>query len=487
MIFRIAIVGRPNVGKSALFNRLAGRTVSIVHDQPGVTRDRVTFMAERAGRRFEFIDTGGIGLFETENTPREIATAVQMQVEIAIASADLLLLVVDGLEGVCPLDEEIVKKLRRSGRPLWLVVNKLDTPRHEARATEFCRFGIETVCAVSAAHSRKIDELWEAILAEAEKRGGAAAVEGEEGEGERIPRLAIVGRPNVGKSSLVNRLLGEERVIVSEIPGTTRDSVELDVDVRGRHYVLCDTAGIRHKTKIHSNVEMYSRHWTDRSIARCDVALLLISAADGPTRQDCEIASMIAEHRRACLVLVNKWDLNETFKEAQTFSSTDEVLPGGRQRAVPCSEYEKALRERMPFLDYAPVLFVSALQGYQTGGIWRQVDAVLKSRRTVFSTGILNRLLARAQERVQPPARQGRRLKIYYATQKVDASVPTFVLFVNQRKFWVESYGRYLATQLRLHDTLPGCPVIFELREREVKTAEEGARTPPRKKRDLPE
>ena len=458
-MFRVAIVGRPNVGKSALLNRLARRTVSIVHDQPGVTRDRITVSVERNGKEFEFVDTGGIGLFETETTPKEIASAVQMQVDIAIETADLILIVVDGLEGLRPLDQEIVAKLRKTGKKIWLIVNKLDLPRHEDRATEFFEIGVYPIFSVSASHGRGVDKLWDAMLAENKE-----SVSEKKEKETPSARIAIVGRPNVGKSSLTNRLLGSERVIVSDIPGTTRDSVELELEFQKKRYVLIDTAGVRQQAKIRTNVEMYSRHWTEKSISRADIVLLMLNAPEGATRQDREIAGMILEYQKPCILLVNKWDLNEVLEVKR--SAKGEPIKKVKRRLVSRSEYEKELRYRVPFLDYASIMFVSALEGYHALAIWKEIEKVEEARRATFTTGVLNRIFSRAQERVQPPMKQGKRLKIYYVTQKAGAPVPTFLLFVNQRRFWVDQYGRYLQNQLRLENPMVGCPIVFELRER---------------------
>lgn len=466
---RIVIVGRPNVGKSALLNRLAGRAASIVHDQPGVTRDRVRVVVERQGRPFELIDTGGIGFFDSATTTREIAHAVGRQVQAAIASADVILMVVDGLEGLRPLDEEVAAMLRKHARPTWLIINKLDLSQHDEGAAEFAQLGMSPSFEISAAHGRGIPALWDALAQQGpsaaeqplpEKVGRFTALASHAAN--PVPRIAVVGRPNVGKSSLVNRLLDDERLIVSKTPGTTRDSVDLEVQFQGQPYVLTDTAGIRQKRKIHASVEMYSRHWAERSIMGSDVVLLVLDALDGPTRQDREIAGLILEHRRPCILLVNKWDLNEVRETVPTRRSEGRSVT---RHLVSRSEYEKGLRAAMPFLDYAPVLFISALQGYQTVAIWQLIAQVGEARRSRFTTGVLNRIFARAQDRLQPPMRQGRRLKIYYATQKVGMSAPTFFLSINQERLWVDSYARYLMNQLRKENPLTGCPILFELRE----------------------
>jgi len=467
LMVRVAIVGRPNVGKSALFNRLLRRTVSIVHDQPGVTRDRISAVVLREKRKFEFVDTGGIGLFESDTTPAAIARAVQMQAQIAIESADLVLLVVDGREGLRPLDREISTRLRRSGRKTWLVVNKLDLPMHDVGAAEFAELGFEPTLHVSASHGRGISSVWEALQKVEDRSAGVrpddhaapATADIHAAEG---PRIAIVGRPNVGKSSLVNRLLQGERVIVSETPGTTRDSIELPVEFHGVRYTLVDTAGIRQKTRIRSSVEMYSRHWTEKSIIRSDMVLLMLSAAEGGTRQDREIAGLIQKHQKPGIILVNKWDLNETMDS----SKTGEGRTFRRRHHTSRSEYEKALRMRMPFLHHAPVLFISSLQGYHALAVWREIARIEEERRTVFTTGVLNRFLSRAQARLPAPMRHGKRLRIYYAIQKLGAPVPTFVLFVNQAGLFSEGYGRYLQNQLRKEQPMTGCPIVFHLRSR---------------------
>jgi len=460
-MLHVVIVGRPNVGKSALLNRLVKRTVSIVHDQPGVTRDRIRAVVQRNGKSFEFVDTGGIGLFENETTSREVARAVRIQTDIAIKSADLILVVVDGMEGTRPLDHEILAGLRKTGKTFWLVVNKLDLPAHEARATDFFQFGIDPLFPVSASHGRGIDLLWEALINEELKRG-SMEVPGLDARTTAIHHIAIVGRPNVGKSSLINRLLRAERVIVSDVPGTTRDSVELPIEFKGVPYMLIDTAGMRQKTKIRTNVEMYSRHWTEKSIVKSHVVLLMLDALDGLTRQDREIASLILKHQKPCIILVNKWDLNKIRRVTHRKGKPHDTRCHGVSR----SEYEKNLRYSTPFLDYAPVMFISALQGYHALAIWEEVGRISRACRANFTTGVLNRIFSRAQQRVQPPMRQHKRLRIYYGIQKTEAPVPTFLLFVNQPDLLTNNYGRYLQNQLRKEDPLRGCPIIFLLKSR---------------------
>ncbi len=476
-MLKVVLVGRPNVGKSALLNRLAHRTVSIVHDQPGVTRDRISVETSYKEHLFEIVDTGGIGLFDQSVTPKEIATAVEMQTEIAMETADVILVVMDGRDGVTPLDLEIIRKLRKSGKNPWLLVNKLDRPASEDQAGEFFRMGLEPTFPVSASQGRGISELWEALLKRHKEVVEGRKVLKPEAMG---PRVAIVGRPNVGKSSLTNRLAGAERVIVSDVPGTTRDAIELKVSYHKTTYFLVDTAGVRSKSKIHDNVEMYSRHSTEKSVARCDLAVLMLQSQDGATRQDREIARMILDYHKPCLILINKWDLNEQVEERREMDGDSVRVRKVKRRVVSRSEYETSLRGYVPFLDYAPMMFVSAVQGYQAQSIWKEIDRINHARKATFSTGILNRILNRAQDQVQPPMKSGKRLKIYYAIQKEGEGVPTFLLFVNHRNLWVESYGRYLANQLRQEHPLPGCPVVFHLREKGAKTdAEEtGGRRP---------
>lgn len=487
-MLRIAIVGRPNVGKSALLNRLAGRRVSIVHDQPGITRDRIHVSVEREGKQFELVDTGGIGLFEDEVTPKVIASAVQMQVEIAIESAEVILFVVDGLEGMTPLDQQVASKLRKSGKKLWLIINKIDIDKHEIKSVDFSRMGIDPSFTVSAAHGRGIDDVWSALVKENKSEDAAKPREVFSLEAVKgAPRIALVGRPNVGKSSMINRLLGSERVIVSDIPGTTRDPIELPLEFAGKTYVLVDTAGVRNKSRITTNVEMYSRHGTEKTIQRSDIVLLVLDCAEAATRQDREIAGMIQEYRKPCIVLINKWDLNETIQTKHIEENGALKKIKVKRRTTSRSEYEKEMRYRMPFLDYAPMMFVSALDGYHALTVWKEIEKVTAASKVQFSTGVLNRIFTKAQQKVQPAIKGGKRLKIYYVVQKQDASVPTFVLFVNHPRYLSQDYERYLKNQLREENDLPGCPIVFFTRARVVHEDTRIASRPGVSREDLPE
>ncbi len=448
-LVRVAIVGRPNVGKSALFNRMAGRRISIVHDKPGVTRDRIAVQVERNGRIYELIDTGGIGLPE-EGATHGIPEAVRLQADLGIEVADVVFFVVDSQEGLMPLDREIAGQLRRFSKPVWLIVNKMDHEKHETLDVEFTALGLETEFPVSAVHGRGIGPLWDRL-----EEVSAGATAGPRSElSKHATRLAVVGRPNVGKSTLINRLLGAERVIVSETPGTTRDAVDIPIQAGGRSYVLIDTAGIRHQRRLSSSVEVFSKMRAEQSVQRCDVAVIVIDALMGMTRQDKMIGGFIQEEKKPCMIVVNKWDLNE------------EKVGGRKRRTISKSEYEKNLRMEAHFLDYAPILFTSALQGYRSENLWSWIGKIDRFRHKQIATGPLNRIFTRAAAKLPAPIRGGRRLKIYYVIQKPDAPVPTFVLFINEKKLMDESYGRYLRNSIRREEEFLGCPIVFELREK---------------------
>lgn len=449
-LVRIAIVGRPNVGKSALFNRMVGRRIAIVHDKPGVTRDRISAQVQRDGRIYEFIDTGGIGLPE-EGAEHGIPDAVKLQADLGISVADVVFFVVDAQEGLVPLDREIAGQLRRHSKPVWLLVNKMDHEKHDELDIEFTALGFDTEFPVSAVHGRGINPIWDRLndVAAVGSAGPEADLSAD------AARLAIVGRPNVGKSTLINRLLGAERVIVSDLPGTTRDAVDVPIVVGGRPYILIDTAGIRHQRRLSSSVEVFSKMRSEQSIKRCDVAVIVVDALLGMTRQDKMIAGFIQEEKKPCMIVVNKWDLNE------------EKVGGRARRTISKSEYEKNLRSEVHFLDYAPILFTSALQGYRAENLWSWITKIDRSRRVQIATGPLNRIFTKATAKLPAPSRiGGRRLKIYYVIQKPDASVPTFILFVNEKKLFDESYGRYLRNSIRKEEEYLGCPIIFEFREK---------------------
>jgi GTPase len=433
----IAIVGRPNVGKSALFNRIAGARVAIVHEECGVTRDRITREVVRGEESFEVIDTGGLGLMDRATAPDEIARGIRAQAEVAVQDAAALVMVVDATAGLSPLDEEVARLLHRSGRPVFVAVNKCDHPGMDRLADEFDALGFPSF-PVSAIHDRGIDELMDRVLAE---------LPGEEPPSRGEPlRVAIVGKPNAGKSSLVNRILCHDRVIVAAEPGTTRDSIEIPFAIgsgpAARHYVLIDTAGLRHIRRAENAVEKYSVMRAERSIAEADLALLLFDAVQGPTQQDKKIASMILEHRKGCVLLVSKWDLAESVTQ---------------------TEYERALRAELPFLAFAPVVFVSSRSGYNVRRCIDVVDHVAAQISLPLPTGTLNRVLHAATERVQPPIVQGRRMKFYYAAQTGNRPVRVR-LFVNSTDRVTASYRQYLVNILRDSFGLEGAPVLLDFR-----------------------
>ena len=387
----VAIVGRPNVGKSALFNRLAGRRIAIVHAEPGVTRDRITCEAAWGEQRFTLVDTGGIAALDRAKTDDEIVRGTRQQVDAALTDAAVVLFVTDIAAGVVPLDEEVARRLHAGGHCVLLAANKADNPLMERGLDDFAALGFP-VYAVSAAHGRGVDELMRAVVAE--------LPEGENPTREDPLRVAVVGRPNVGKSSFINRLLGSERVIVSERPGTTRDSVDIPFAIgrgdQSRRYLLTDTAGLRKLGRVHGSVERFSVFRAEKSIARADVVVLMIEADQGPTEQDKKIAAKILEERKGCLLVVNKWDL------------ADDVTQ---------KEYERALRREMFFLYFAPVLFVSARSGLNVRRSIEAMDHVAAQVSAELTTGVLNRVLHDAFARVQPPLVHGRRLKLYYGAE----------------------------------------------------------------------
>jgi len=442
----LAIVGRPNVGKSALFNRVVGRRVAIVHEQSGVTRDRVSATATWRDKPFEVVDTGGIAFMDAEKTDDVLAAATRRQAEVAIAMADALVLVVDVTAGVTPLDVEISRKLRASGKPIFLAVNKCDNVEREKGATEFAELGFEQMFPLAAVHGIGV-----AALLDAATKNFTAEV----GAGALATRMAIVGRPNVGKSSLINAILKSERTIVSEIPGTTRDSVDVPFALDGRPYVLIDTAGLRHKRKIKTSVDQFGLMRAERSIRECDVAVLVLDAVDGVTKQDKKIGGQIAEAARGCVILVNKWDL----------AAEQEAKRRNRKKSFR-DEYLEALRRELFFLDWATVLFVSAKTGADVTQLFKAVAVIESEMRRRVETPQLNRLLGRALDSYPPPFIHGRRLKIFYAFQK-GGRTPTFVLFVNDAGCLTPHYRRFLVDKIRAAWGFTGCPVLLEAKPRE--------------------
>jgi GTP-binding protein len=453
----LAIVGRPNVGKSTLFNRIAGRRIAIVHEQPGVTRDRVSAEATWREKPFEVIDTGGIAFLDEEKTRDALAAATRRQAEVAMEAAAVIILVVDVTEGVVPLDLEIAGKLRASGKPIFLAVNKVDNDRRAGGAAEFSQLGFEQTFAIAAAHGTGVAELLDAATREFPR--GAAW------ETERPTRIAIVGRPNVGKSSLINAILQDDRTIVSDIPGTTRDSVDVPFRLREKPYLLVDTAGLRHRRKIRTSVDQFGLMRAERSIRECDIGVLVLDAVAGVTKQDKKIAGQIAEAGRGCVVLVNKWDLAAE-EERRTKS---EGRKGKETRTQPKSFrelYEKALRRELFFLDWAPVLFASAKTGENLGRLFDQIAGIEREMMRRVETPQLNKLLMRALDSYPPPFVGGKRFKIYYAFQRASWP-PTFRLFVNHASCLTPHYQRFLTDKIRAAWGFTGCPIVLECRQRE--------------------
>ncbi len=449
---RVAIVGRPNVGKSSLFNRLMGRRVAIVHDQPGVTRDRLAGICKTGPVPFEIIDTGGIG----DAPDPDFAEATHTAAQAAIASADILLFVVDGRAGLTPLDRELALMLRSGGRPLILVINKIDQEMHESFAADFYELGFAEVVTVSAAHGRGTHDLFERITG---KLGGMVSEEPEEGD---APRLAIVGRPNVGKSSLLNRLLGEERSIVSNIAGTTRDALDVDCQLGGDPYVLVDTAGLRHRSRPDTSVEIFSAMRSEEAIRRADAGLLVIDAESGVTAQDKRIAGMLQQSQKACIILLNKWDLVR--KE-----------DGGRASQ---GEQSEVIRKNLFFLDYAPVVCISAKTGQGFSRIFTALKSVRTEADTRIATGELNRFFRDVFEQHPPPSKSGKRFKLLYATQVVPEvhrpfHPPEFLLFVNDAELITDSYREYLFNQFRARWPFPGLPIRLRLKGRETREVQD--------------
>ncbi|MEO5803274.1 MAG: ribosome biogenesis GTPase Der [Verrucomicrobiota bacterium] len=471
----IAIVGRPNVGKSALFNRIVGKRIAIVHDEPGVTRDRISVEAEWHGRPYTLVDTGGIGLLRGEKAQDVITQAALEQVELAIESANAIILVVNVQEGVVPLDQEVAERLRKSKKPILVAVNKVDTYRAEAGADEFTQLGFEKIFPVTAIHGEGIEELMDAAakyLPEAENQTETTDDEsdefGEEKKRERgILKLAIVGRPNVGKSSIINALTKSERVIVSAIPGTTRDAVDVpfEVETEGvrQKFVLIDTAGVRHQRHVNDSIEFYSVNRTEESIARSDIVVFVVDAGAGITAQDKKVAGKIIEEKKACIVVVNKWDLVAENVEKARIEEIErrgkkKVRDDTTKRMTTLSEFAEWVQRQLFFLDYAPVIFTSAKSGFHLERLLESIRYVAAQLEQKVPTAILNRTLNDAIVRKQPISASGNRLKFFYATQ-VRQAPPTFLLFVNRDDVFSDQYAKFLAGEMRKAFGYEGCPI----------------------------
>jgi GTPase len=471
----VAIVGRPNVGKSALFNRLVGRNIAIVHDQPGITRDRLAATSSRGRRPFTVWDTGGIGgAGETELTAQVHGAA-----ESAMNESDVILFVVDAVAGLNPIDEELARLLRKSKRPVVLVVNKIDHEKHEHLDADFARLGFDNSISISAAHGRGISDLLETV----DRLLPNSAIENREASSAKVATaagskiesaplsLAIVGRPNAGKSSLINSVLRDARTIVSELPGTTRDAVDILYERAGEKFLLIDTAGMRARSKHSTSVEVFSVMRAERTVRRADLCVLVVDLTSGITSQDKRIAGLIQEAEKPCLVVLNKWDLVKPRR--------------GEKKAM-----EKAItdvRERLFFLDYAPVLVASALTGENVEQLFRLIKTVRRAAQVRIGTGVLNRMLRAAFEESPPPMIGTKRLKLFYAAQAHDDDRPLaavkFVLFVNQPKLLSDTYTRYLERRIRATAPFPGLPILFSCRARSDSEGRASARPTPRSTR----
>lgn len=432
----VAIVGRPNVGKSTLFNALAGENISIVKDTPGVTRDRIYTDVEWLNINFTLVDTGGI---EPESSD-VILSQMRDQAQIAIDTADVIMFLVDCRQGLTDSDSKVADMLRRSHKPVVLVVNKVDNyNKMMADVFEFYNLGIGEPYAISAANRTGIGDMLDVVISHFN------ADELEDYEDER-PRVAIVGKPNVGKSSLINKLLGEKRLIVSDIAGTTRDAVDTAVTWNGRDYVFIDTAGLRRKNKIKEELERYSIIRTVTAVERADIVVIMIDAVEGVTEQDAKIAGIAHDRGKGIVIAVNKWDAIE--KDDKTIY-----------------RYTERIRETLSYMPYAEILFISAETGQRLPKLFETIDMVIENQSMRVATGVLNEIMAEAAAMQQPPSDKGKRLKLYYITQ-VSVKPPTFVIFVNDKELMHFSYTRYLENKIRDTFGFRGTSLKFIIRER---------------------
>jgi len=433
----VAVVGRPNVGKSTFFNYLAGKRISIVEETPGVTRDRIYTEIEWRSKKFTLIDTGGIEPYSEDI----IMQQMKRQAEIAIETADVIVFMVDAKEGMTATDKEVATMLRKSQKPVILTVNKVDRVGDPpAEVYEFYNLAMGDMAIISSVHGLGMGDLLDTIFEHFPE-----GIDDEDDE--EVIKVAVVGKPNAGKSSLINSILGEERVIVSNIPGTTRDAIDTHIENDGQKYTFIDTAGLRKRSKINETIEKYStiRSWT--AIERADVCLIMIDAEDGITEQDTKIAGYAHEQGKASIIVINKWDLVK--KETGTLE-----------------EYRKVVHEGLGFMTYAPVLFISAKTGQRVNNVYELIKFVANQSAFRISTGMLNDLINEATAMVQPPSDKGKRLKIYYMTQ-IGVKPPTFVIFVNDLELFHYSYERYLENQLRKTFGFEGTPIRFIHRQKD--------------------
>lgn len=435
----VAIVGRPNVGKSTLFNALAGEMISIVKDTPGVTRDRIYADVTWLDKEFTMIDTGGI----EPDSKDIILSQMREQAQIAIDTADVIIFITDVKQGLVDADSKVADMLRRSGKPVVLVVNKVDNfDKYMADVYEFYNLGIGDPVPISAASRLGLGDMLD-IVAENFPEGSAQA------EDDDRPRVAIVGKPNVGKSSIINKLLGENRVIVSDIAGTTRDAIDTEILHNGKEYIFIDTAGLRRKNKIKEELERYSIIRTVTAVERAEVVLMVIDATEGVTEQDAKIAGIAHERGKGVIIVVNKWDAIE--KNDRTMR-----------------EYESDIRQVLSYMPYAEIMYVSAATGQRLNRLYDMIDMVIENQTLRIATGVLNEIMTEAVAMQQPPSDKGKRLKLYYITQ-VAVKPPTFVIFVNDKELMHFSYTRYLENKIREAFGFRGTSLKFFIRERKEK------------------
>lgn len=435
----VTIVGRPNVGKSTLFNRIAGKRISITEDTPGVTRDRIYAECEWLDNHFTLIDTGGI----EPNTTDTIFSQMRVQAEIAIDMADVILFMVDGKEGVTAADMEVAQMLRKSKKEIILVVNKMDKFVNDNNVFEFYNLGIGEPVSISSSEALGIGDLLDEIISKFDESMDV------DDDDDSI-KIAVIGKPNAGKSSIINRIIGENRVIVSDIPGTTRDAIDTKFEKNGQKYTLIDTAGIRKKSKVSETVEKYSVLRAFTAVERADICILVIDADKGITDQDIRIAGYSHDNNKGMIIVINKWDLVE--KDNNTFK-----------------EFQEDVRKSLAYATYAPILTVSALTGQRVNKILDEVDAVYNFRNLRVSTGVLNDIITEAVLMNQPRTVRGKRLKIYYGTQ-VAVNPPKFLIFVNDSSIVHFSYERYLENKIRESFEYKGTPIIIEFRSKNEKS-----------------
>ncbi len=438
----IAIVGRPNVGKSTLFNRLARRRIAIVDDLPGVTRDRLYAEMDHNGMVYHLIDTAGW----VPEAVGELVENLRAQLEVALSEAEAIIFLLDGRDGINPADQTIVDRLRKSRKPVFFTVNKIDNNQQEKFVYEFYQLGVDQVFPISSGHGRGVAELMDAIV----EAVPGAKFEEEESEESEVPRIAVIGRPNVGKSSLINRLLGEERLLVTSQPGTTRDTVDTEVEYRGKKYFFIDTAGIRRKTRIDEKLERISSIRAIKAIGRADLVLLMLDPAEGPTDQDAKLAGLLLRRGRAGIILLNKWDLVPN--------------PGVAQDKI-----DQAVKKYLWHFAFAPVLPVSAKTGFGLDKLFPTIDAVFQQYQRKISTSELNRVLPLILKQTQLPNHRGQPLRIYYATQ-TKSRPPTFLFFVNYPEIIKEAFSRFLHSRLAQALSFSGTPLILQFRARTKKS-----------------